>query len=68
MKVLRFDSVPGASLFLEHHLEEEEEDLFPRFKKYVATSTRKKMGDLFLKKRKATRKNKKPLGALASGG
>lgn len=50
--------------FLEHHLKEEEGELFPRFKKYAALSTRKKMGAQFLKKRKATNKNRKKLGAL----
>ena len=37
---------------LEHHLDEEEEELFPRFKKDVATSTSKKIGRNFLKVRK----------------
>ena len=50
--------------FLEHHLDEEEEDLFPRFKNYAATSTRKKIGARFLAKREATRRNKRPIGAL----
>ena len=36
---------------LEHHLEEEEEDLFPTFKEYSARSTRKKMGTVFRKER-----------------
>lgn len=37
---------------LEHHLDEEEDDLFPRFKKYAAMSTRKKIGKEFLAVRK----------------
>lgn len=37
---------------LEHHLDEEEKDLFPRFKKYAAASTEKKIGKSFLKVRK----------------
>ncbi len=52
--------------FLEHHLDEEEEDLFPTFKKYTALSTQKKIGAAFMKKRKATQpKSSKNLGALA---
>ncbi len=39
---------------LEHHLDEEEEGLFPRFKKYAAASTRRKIGDAFLKVREET--------------
>ena len=42
---------------LEHHLEEEEKDLFPAFKDYSARSTRKKMGTVFRKEREK-RKNK----------
>lgn len=52
--------------FLEHHLEEEEKDLFPKFKKYVASTTEKKMGSIFLLKRKQTNQNAKKLGALKS--
>jgi hemerythrin superfamily protein len=37
---------------LEHHLDEEEEELFPRFKKYFAKSTNKKIGKKYLKERK----------------
>lgn len=48
---------------LEHHLDEEEEDLFPRFKKYVAISTSKKIGRNFLKVRKKTDTLKKDRGA-----
>ncbi len=40
---------------LEHHLKEEERDLFPRFKKYAAKSTRQKMGRRFLIVRKSTK-------------
>ena len=43
---------------LEHHLDEEEEDLFPAFKDYSAKSTRKKMGTVFRKEREK-RKNKR---------
>lgn len=39
---------------LEHHLEEEEEDLFPAFRDYAALSTRKKMGAVFRKERSKT--------------
>ncbi len=48
---------------LEHHLKEEERDLFPRFKKYAAKSTRLKLGKRFLKVRKATKSKKEHLGA-----
>lgn len=48
---------------LEHHLDEEEEELFPRFKKHFAMSTRKKVGRNFLKVRKATNTLKKDRGA-----
>jgi hemerythrin superfamily protein len=50
---------------LEHHLKEEERDLFPRFKKYAALSTRKKMGKVFLKTRKKSRRPGEHFGALA---
>jgi hemerythrin-like domain-containing protein len=49
---------------LEHHLDEEEKDLFPRFKKYAALSTRKKMGKNFLKVRVKTNKVPDRKGAL----
>ena len=39
---------------LEHHLEEEENDLFPKVRKYIAKSTRQKMGVAFTKRRKET--------------
>ncbi|MES2962802.1 MAG: hemerythrin domain-containing protein [Bdellovibrionota bacterium] len=42
---------------LEHHLDEEEEKLFPRFRKYAASSTRKKLGARYLRERRATAKN-----------
>lgn len=40
---------------LEHHLDEEEEDLFPKFKDYVALSTRKKLGKRFQAHRLSTK-------------
>ncbi len=49
--------------FLEHHLDEEEEYLFPQFKKYAALSTRRKMGKRFLKVRKQTDTTSKQRGA-----
>lgn len=51
---------------LEHHLKEEEKDIFPKYKSYFALSTRKKAGKKFLKKRKATSRGKKPLGSLSA--
>lgn len=48
---------------LEHHLDEEEEELFPRFKKYAALSTRKKIGKNYLMVRKLTNKTGKARGA-----
>lgn len=51
---------------LEHHLHEEEEDLFPAFKKYAALSTRKKIGGEFMKVRKASRRPGERLGALVN--
>jgi hemerythrin superfamily protein len=53
--------------FLEHHLREEEKDLFPRFKKYSALTTRKKMGKVFLDKRKQSSTKGARKGALADG-
>lgn len=41
---------------LEHHLDEEEEDLFPRFKRIFATGTQKKAGRNYLSVRKKTSK------------
>jgi heme exporter protein D len=49
---------------LEHHLKEEEEELFPKFNKYAALSTRKKMGKDFIKTRVKTRRTGERLGAL----
>ena len=49
---------------LEDHIDEEEEDLFPKFKKHAALRTRKKMGQLFLKKRIETHQKDEKLGAL----
>lgn len=48
---------------LEHHLDEEEEDLFPKVKKAFAISTRKKLGKRFLRKRAVTRSKREKLGA-----
>lgn len=48
---------------LEHHLEEEEEELFPRVKKLLAKSSGEKLGKRFLRKRKQTRNQKEKLGA-----
>lgn len=48
---------------LEHHLDEEEEDLFPLFKKTFATSTGKKAAVNYSKVRKATATSKKKRGA-----
>lgn len=39
---------------LEHHLDEEEDELFPKFKKYASLSTHKKMGHKFLNTRRKT--------------
>ncbi len=44
---------------LEHHLDEEEEKVFPRFKKYAAMSTKKTMGRAFLRVRKKTNRGPK---------
>ena len=48
---------------LEHHLHEEEDDLFPRFIKYSARSTRRKIGKKFLEIRKKSNKTEKERGA-----
>lgn len=48
---------------LEHHLDEEEEDLFPRFRNYAAKATKKKIGKKFLAVRKKTNKTGKNKGA-----
>jgi hemerythrin superfamily protein len=51
---------------LEDHIDEEEEELFPQFKKYSALSTRKKMGTLFIQRRTKTHSKNENLGALKS--
>jgi len=51
---------------LEHHLHEEEEDLFPNYRKYFALSTRKKDGRKFLRKRLETNIGTKRVGALTA--
>ncbi len=48
---------------LEHHLDEEEEDLFPKFKKIFASSTQKKAGKNYLEVRKKSAKVLKQRGA-----
>lgn len=48
---------------LEHHLDEEEEDLFPLFKKTFAKSTSKKAAVNYSRVRKETATNKKKRGA-----
>lgn len=50
---------------LEHHLKEEEHDLFPQYKAYFALSTRKAAGKKFIRKRLETSKNRTRRGALA---
>ena len=49
---------------LEQHLDEEEKDLFPKFRKYAALSTKKKLGREFLKSRKRTHRRGEKLGVL----
>jgi hemerythrin-like domain-containing protein len=51
---------------LKDHIDEEEEELFPQFRKYAALATRKKMGALFIAKRKATRRKGEHLGVLSN--
>ncbi len=53
---------------LEHHLDEEEKDLFPRFKKYAAASTGKKLGKNFLVVRKRADASGKRRGATRFSG
>lgn len=48
---------------LEHHLDEEEEKLFPAFKAYAAASTHKKIGKKFLTVRKRTNRTATLRGA-----
>ena len=49
---------------LKHHLDEEEEDLFPRFKKVFAKKTRKKAAVNYSKVRKKTDTSNKKRGAV----
>lgn len=49
---------------LKDHIDEEEEDLFPKLKKYAALLTRKKMGTLFMARRTETRRKGERLGSL----
>lgn len=49
---------------LEHHLDEEESDLFPKFTDYTAPTTRKKIGHNFLEIRKDSFEIKNKKGAL----
>ncbi len=51
---------------LKDHIDEEEEELFPQFKRYSALSTRKKMGALFIKRRKETHRPDEHLGVMKS--
>ena len=50
---------------LEHHLKEEEKDLFPRYKTYFSLSTRKEASKTFMKKRLKTSKRDRAVGVLA---
>ncbi|CAN5576870.1 hypothetical protein BH10BDE1_BH10BDE1_33060 [soil metagenome] len=49
---------------LTHHLREEEEELFPEYKRHTAKVTRRRVGRSFLKTRKKSNLNSKGLGAL----
>ncbi len=49
---------------LTHHLREEEEELFPEYKRLTAKVTRRSVGRAFLKTRKKTNSNRENLGAL----
>lgn len=60
----RFVRMKSFCEILEHHLREEEEDLFPKFKKYTAKSTRRKIGKRFLKARIQSSDKGENLGAL----
>ncbi len=60
----RFVRMKSFCEILEHHLREEEEDLFPKFKKYTAKSTRKKIGKSFMKTRRKSSLKGEDLGAL----
>lgn len=50
---------------LEHHLKEEEKELFPQYKAYFALSSRKAAGKKFMRVRVKTSEPKRRLGALA---
>lgn len=52
---------------LTHHLREEEEELFPEYKKNTAKVTRRRIGRDFLKSRKRSNQNSEDLGALELG-
>jgi hypothetical protein len=60
----RFVRMKSFCEILEHHLREEEEDLFPKFKKNTARVTRKKIGKTFLKARRKSSRKGEDLGAL----
>jgi hypothetical protein len=60
----RFVRMKSFCEILEHHLREEEEDLFPKFKKNTAKVTRKKIGKTFLKARRKSSRKGEDLGAL----
>ncbi len=49
---------------LEHHLKEEEHDLFPQYKAYFARSSKRKAGKKFIRVRLKTAKPKSRIGAL----
>ena len=50
---------------LEHHLKEEEKDLFPKYKAHFALSSRKAAGEKFLRVRIKTTNPRNHVGALA---
>lgn len=61
----RFVRMKSFCEILEHHLREEEEELFPKFKKNTAKSTRRRIGKAFLKSRVKSSGSKGPaVGAL----
>ena len=49
---------------LTHHLREEEEELFPEYKRHTAKVTRRRVGRSFMKSRKKSNLNPVGLGAL----
>lgn len=59
----RFVRMKSFCEILEHHLREEE-DLFPKFKKFSAKSTRRQIGKKFLKTRRRSSQKGEKLGAL----